>query len=57
MKVLHRLFIRYQDMTTEDLLINLGTLMYNIYFIKSIATKYILQYGIKLILRELRKRL
>lgn len=57
MNPLQRLIIRYQEMTTEELLIELGTLTYNIYFIKAIVTKYLLQYGIKLILKELRKRL
>jgi hypothetical protein len=57
MDPLQRLFIRYKEMSKEELLIELGLLTYNLYYIKTIAIRFLLQYGIKLIIRELRKRL
>ena len=57
MDPLHRLIMRYKEMSKEDLLIELGMLTYNLYFIKAVTMRYLLQHGVKLILKELRKRL
>lgn len=57
MNPINKMLNKYKSMSNRDLLIELGTLVFQSYNIKSIIVHHMIKYAIRILLYELSRRL
>jgi hypothetical protein len=57
MNPIDKLFVKYREMSKQELLMEMGVLLYKLYNYKTVMTHYAIKYTIRLITSELSKRL
>ena len=57
MNLINKFTNKYKNMTKQELLIEMGVLLYKLYNIRSVAINYVTKYCLRLIAIELSRRL
>lgn len=57
MNPIDKMLVKYREMSKQELLVEMGVLLYKLYNYKTVLAHYAIKYAIRLITSELSKRL